>query len=288
MLAALCGIAMPNIGAAVRARWTHVVPDRPMLDTAFAVEAVNDELVFIVGPTMTTLLATAVDPLAGLVTAGSAALLGTWALVAQRGTEPPVVRPDEATPAAPMPWGALMPLVGGAFSLGVILGGCEVATIALSDEQGHQELAGVLLAVWALGSLISGVISGAVTQRRTPAARYRLGTLALTALTLPMPFVDGLWALGGFLFLCGFAVSPTLIAAVSWVESIVPAARLNEGIAVFSTGLVAGVAPGAAVVGVVVDAHGASTSFWVPVAAGALGVLLALGSSVRRRSRVPA
>ena len=63
-----------------------------------------------------------------------------------------------------------------------------------------------------------------------------------------------------------------MIAAVSWVESIVPAARLNEGIAVFTTGLVAGVAPGAALVGSVVDARGASASFWVPVAAGAVGV----------------
>ena len=56
------------------------------------------------------------------------------------------------------------------------------------------------------------------------------------------------------------------------------------GIAVFSTGLVAGVAPGAAVVGVVVDAHGASASFWVPVAAGACGAVLALATSAARRA----
>ena len=284
LFAALSGLTMPNVGAAVRARWTHVVPDRPLLDTAFAVEAVNDELVFIIGPTLTTLLASAVDPLAGLVTAGIAALVGTWSLVAQRRTEPPVVRVTPDAVAAPMPWLALAPLVGGALSLGVLLGGCEVATIALSDERGHQELAGILLAVWALGSLISGVVAGALTPSRAPAARYRTGSVALVALTLPMPFVDGLWTLGGFLFLCGFAVSPTLIAAVSWVESLVPTTRLNEGIAVFSTGLVAGVAPGAALVGVVVDAHGASASFWVPIAAGACGAVLALATSPARRA----
>jgi predicted MFS family arabinose efflux permease len=42
-----------------------------------------------------------------------------------------------------------------------------------------------------------------------------------------------------------------------------------------TTGLVLGVAPGAALVGAVVDAHGASPAFWVPAAAGLLGALAA-------------
>src|SRR3712207_9157281 len=83
--------SIPNVGAAVRARWKHTLSgdgDRRSLDTAFALEAVNDEVVFVLGPTLTTLLATAVHPAAGLVTGIAAALLGTWALVLQRRTEP--------------------------------------------------------------------------------------------------------------------------------------------------------------------------------------------------------
>jgi MFS family permease len=283
LLAALSGASMPNIGAAVRARWSHVVDERPLLDTAFAVEAVNDEVVFIVGPTLLAFLAAALDPVAGLATAAVAALVGTWALVAQRSTEPPLVRRSRDERLDPMPWRALAPLVGGGVSLGVVLGGCEVATIALADERDHPTAAGLLLAVWALGSLISGVVSGAVVQKRDPATRYRIGSIALAVLLLPLPFVTGLVALGAFLFLCGFAISPTLIAAVSWVESTVPGSRLNEGIAAFTTGLVAGVAPGAALVGAVVDRAGASASFWVPIAAGAAGVLLAVTTSATRR-----
>ena len=89
--------------------------------------------------------------------------------------------------------------------------------------------------------------------RRSPATRYRWGILALALLMAPLPFVDHLVVLGVFLFLAGFAISPTMIAAVSWVEKIVPADRLNEGMTVFTTGLVVGVAPGAAIVGAVVD-----------------------------------
>ncbi len=92
---------------------------------------------------------------------------------------------------------------------------------------------------------------------------------------LPLPFVSGFVPLGVFLFLSGFAISPTLIASFAWIEETVPAGRLTEGITLFTTGLAAGLAPGAALVGLVVDAHGASASYWVTVVAGLLGAVLA-------------
>ena len=286
VFAVLSGATMPNVGAAVRARWSHAVADRSLLDTAFAVEAVNDEVVFILGPTLVTLLATAVHPMAGLGTAGVAALVGTWVLVAQRRTEPPSRSAAEALAAvaAPMPWAQLLPMVAGAVMLGVVFGGTEVAVVAFADERGTPRAAGLLLAAWALGSRLSGVVSGHRTYRRDAATRYRLGILALALLMVPLPFLDGIGLLGLFLFLAGFAISPTMIAAVSWVEAVVPSTRLNEGMTVFSTGLIAGVAPGAAVVGTVVDAHGASTSFWVGAAAGLVGAAAGL---LARRTRRP-
>jgi predicted MFS family arabinose efflux permease len=288
VFAVLSGATMPNVGAAVRARWSHAVSDRSLLDTAFAVEAVNDEVVFILGPTLVTLLATAVHPIAGLGTAGVAALAGTWALVAQRRTEPPSRSAAEALAAiaAPMPWGQLLPMVAGAVMLGVVFGGTEVAVVAFADERGTPGAAGLLLAAWALGSLLSGVVSGHLTYRRDAATRYRLGILALALLMVPLPFLDRIGVLGVFLFLAGFAISPTMIAAVSWVESVVPSTRLNEGMTVFSTGLIAGVAPGAAVVGTVVDSQGASASFWVGAAAGLLGAAAGLVTRRTRRSTI--
>lgn len=276
LLAALSGATMPNVGAAVRERWSHVVDDRELLDTAFAVEAVNDEVVYMTGPVIATALAAAVHPVAGLVTAATAALVGTWALVVQRGTEPPRhAAEDRATAAEPMPWLRLVPLVIGALALGILFGGSEVAVVAFAEEAGHKPLAGLLLAVWALGSLLAGLISGAVVIRRPAASRYRLGLLVLSLLMVPLPFVESLWLASVVLFLAGFAISPTMIAAVSWTQDLVPASRLNEGMTVVSTGIYAGVAPGAALVGMVVDAAGASASFWVPAAAGLVGAAAA-------------
>ena len=271
--AALAGATMPNVGAAVRERWSHAVRDRTLLDTAFAVEAVNDEVVYMVGPVLATALAVTVHPVAGLATAGVAALLGTWALVVQRASEPPRHAAEDRADAAaePMPWLRLTPLIVGAVCLGVLFGGSEVAVVAFAEEAGNKSASGLLLAVWALGSLLAGLISGAVVLRRSAASRYRIGILLLGLLMVPLPFVESMALAAVVLFLAGFAISPTMIATVSWTQDLVPASRLNEGMTAVSTGIYAGVAPGAALVGVVVDSAGASASFWVPATAGLLG-----------------
>ena len=107
--AALAGLTLPNAGAAVRARWAHAVKDRPTLDTAFAWEAVADEIVFILGPTIVTFLAAWFDPVAALATAGTALVVGTVWLVSQRATEPPAPLPHDDAERPPPPPHALGP-----------------------------------------------------------------------------------------------------------------------------------------------------------------------------------
>lgn len=280
LCAALAGAALPQVGSCVRARWSVLVPDKRMLQTAFAFEAVVDETVFVVGPSLVTLLATAVHPLAGLGAAVLAGVGGTAALVAQRRTEPPPGGRREAHGAGPMGWPVLGPLTVSAFAMGALFGGTEVATVAFADELGAKPLSGLLLAIWALGSLLSGAVTGALPLTAPNGTRFRWGLLVLALLMVPLPFVPGLLLLGVVLFLAGFAISPTLIAMVSWVEETVPSGRITEGISIVTTGLAAGVAPGAALVGVVVDRFGASASYWVPAAAGLAGAAVAFGTAL--------
>jgi hypothetical protein len=288
--AALAGLVIPNVGAAVRARWKHTLArdeERPLLDTAFALEAVNDEVVFVLGPTLTTLLAAGVHPAAGILTGIAAALVGTWALVLQRGTEPPrQVRADGVGP-DPMPWASLLPLGLAAVMLGLLFGACEVVTVAFAEEAGNKALGGVALGIWALGSLLSGLVVGGLTMRRDPGTRHRWGMLVLTTLLLPLPALHSLVPLAAVMFLAGMAISPTLIAAVTWVATLVPPSRLNEGMALYSTGLIAGVAPGAAISGAAIDAYGAAPAYWVPIAAGATGTLIAFLVRARRTAPEP-
>ncbi len=234
-----------------------------------------DEAVFVVGPILATVLATAVHPVVGLTTALVVGLTFTLAFAAQRSTEPPphpVARAAEVR--ARMPWPTVLPLTAACLALGTLFGAAEVTTVAFADERGSTGPAGFLLALWAAGSLISGVVTGAVAWRRGAVLRLRVGAAALTLAMAPLVLIESMALMGAVLFVAGFAIAPTLIAAMSLAERTVPSSRLTEGMAFLHTGIVAGVAPGAALAGIVVDASGASPAYLVSVAAGA-GALLA-------------
>ncbi len=274
--AALAGGALPQIGSCVRARWSHALTRPGDVQTAYALEAVVDETVFILGPILVTVLATAWDPAAGLAVAVVACVAGTLAFVAQRATEPPAHPHHRATgKRPPMPWATVAPLAVVSAALGILFGAAEVTTVAFAGEHGQRTYAGLLLALWALGSLIAGVLTGAVSWRRGPTVRVRWGAFAMASAMAPLHFVGSVPVMGLVLLVAGFAIAPTLIAALSLTETTVPAGRLTEGMAIMQTGLVAGVAPGATVAGVIIDAHGASVAYLVCVTAGVIAAIAA-------------
>jgi MFS family permease len=282
--AALAGLALPQAGSMVRARWTHNA-EPSMIPTAFALEAVLDEVVFIVGPVVVTFLATMVDPYLGLAVAGVAGITGSLALAVQRRTEPPSGHHrDRETPRGAMPVAFLAPLVGAGVGFGILFGAAEVVTVAVADAAGYKELSGALLAVWAAGSLIAGFLVGALPPRIAPLRQLRITTAVLTLSVLPLLLTSSLPLVAVALFVSGFAIAPSMVAATRLVEQGVPKERLTEGIAWFTTGLATGVAPGAAISGWVVD-H-VAPSWGYAVCAGA-GLLAMAGAWLIRGVRSP-
>ncbi|MGH9270926.1 MAG: MFS transporter, partial [Ilumatobacteraceae bacterium] len=252
------------------------VDDRTRLDTAFALEAVVDEIIFVVGPVLVTLLATLLAPWSGLASAGALGLVGAILLAPQRATEPPVTPPGAQRRLDRMPWARLASLVVVGAGLGGIFGATEVVTVAFAEEAGTRAASGPMLAVWAAGSLLAGLVVGARTQHSPALTRLRWSAAGLTSAMAVLVFLPGIASVTVVLFAAGFAISPTLIATVSLVEQTVPRTRLTEGISWVSTGIGAGVAPGAAISGQVIDASGASVAYLVPVASGILAVVAAL------------
>ena len=279
--AALAGLCFTPTGGSVRARWSHRLRDSPLLDTAFAIEAVIDELTFVVGPVLVTWLATTVDPAAGLVVCAVVGVLGSVLLGLQRSTEPPRrPRLHRADTTTRLPLLLLVTVVVASWANGTVFGSMEVVVVAFARERDVLGASGVLLMCWALGSLVAGAVAGLVTWRRPPLARYRIGAVVLAASLLPMPFVGAPALLGALLALSGFAVAPTLIAAVSVVQTSVPAPRLTEALGWSSTGISAGVATGAALGGATVDRAGSTGGF--ALVAG-FGVLLVVAVLLIRR-----
>ena len=291
-LAVVSGAAFPSVGSCVRARWSHALRSPEQLQTAFALEAVADETVFMLGPILVTVLATAIHPVAGLSAALVLGVLGTLAFAAQRRTEPPAhPRSSSSGPRPGMPWRTVVPLAIVCAALGTLFGAAEVATVAFSEEQGSKGYAGFLLALWATGSLIAGLLTGAVHWRRDADHRVRWGAHGMMAAMLPLAFSGSVAVMGAALFVAGVASAPSLIATMSLTEKTVPPARLTEGMAIMQTGVVAGVAPGATVAGIVIDASGASPAYLVAAAAGMVAALAALALPRGRAlgpARVPA
>jgi MFS family permease len=281
LFSAIAGLSYPPVGSCVRARWTHLLEPGPRLHTAFSFEAVVDECIFIVGPVVVTLLATQLSEMAGITTVVGCALVGGLWFASLRSTQPTPSAHDEGAQMVPLPWRWLVPMMLVFVCLGSLFGSNEVVTVAFADEHGRQSATAVLLAIWASGSLIAGLITGAVHWRATAATRYRAGAVGMAVVMLPLPFVDSLVVLGGVLFVAGFAISPTMVAAMSLLEANVPAVRLTEGITWAVTGLNLGLAPGAAFAGWVVDEYGASTAYWVPAVSGAIAATIALATSQR-------
>ncbi len=274
----VAGAAYPPIGSVVRARWSHVLAGRPDdVQTAYALESVIDEVIFVIGPTLATVLATQWHPWAGLGLALVTGVPGTLLLAAQRRTQPiPHVARQTPGPRPAMPWTPVVLLACVSFALGALFAAAEVSTVAFSAEQHAKPLAGVLLACWAAGSMVAGLLTGTLVWRRSPIARVRAGCVLLAVVIAPTTFVGSMAVMGVVLFVAGFGVAPTLIALFSGIEQGVPAGRLTEGIAISHTGLAAGLAPGAWLSGIVIDAQGASPSYLVALGGGVMAALVSL------------
>lgn len=291
--AAVTGAALPSVGSCVRARWSYVLSSPRQVQTAYAWEAVADESVFISGPTLVAMLATGVHPLAGLLLALLAGVGGTLAFAGLRVTEPPVRSSLTVGVRPPMPWSTVIPLVVVMVGLGGLFGGAEVATVAFATERDAEGYSGLLLGIWATGSLLAGFITGAISWRAGSGRRLANGAIGMTTAMLPLSWIDPVWAMGVFLFVGGFAVSPTMIPSMTLTEEVVPASRLTEGMGIMHTGLAAGVAAGAAIAGVVVDEYGGSAAYWVPFGCGLVAAITAQllrrrGAPVRRQGSEPA
>jgi MFS family permease len=286
--AALAGAFQPNVGALVRARWTKLYTGTPRLHTAYSFEAVMDEVVFMIGPILVTFLTLQVHREAGVGLATALLAGGTTAFLLQRRTQPAPHPPEHHTGPAAIAIPGMRVVLMCAIAIGVMFGSMEVVTVAFAEEHGHSDWAGLLLALYAGGSFVAGLLFGA-RHWQVPLFRRIQILLALVLVTAaPMALAPNIAVLGLVLLLAGFAISPTLITLVALVEDLVPPARLTEGMVIETTGAAVGITAGSAVAGWLIDRSGAHTAYLVPVAGSALALLTALLGSRWLRPGDPA
>ncbi|MFR0356733.1 MFS transporter [Streptomyces sediminimaris] len=287
LFACAAGIgSVPSLGAMVRARWAALYAGTPRLHTAYSFESVVDEVCFILGPIISIGLSTAWFPEAGPLLAACFLAAGVFWLTAQRATEPrPHPRAKHGGGTALSSPG-LQVLVATFAATGAVFGAVDVVTVAFADERGHKAAASLVLALYAGGSCVAGVVFGLLHLAGAPARRWLLGVCAMGVSMIPLLLVGNLPLLAVALFVAGLTIAPTMITTMSLIEEHVPRTQLTEGMTWVSTGLAVGVALGSSVAGWVIDAAGARAGYGVPAVSGAVAV--AVGFLGYRRLSRPA
>ncbi|KOU38038.1 MFS transporter [Streptomyces sp. WM6378] len=284
-IAILAGASALPLGSLVRARWNAVLNEGKRMQTAYALEAVLDDVVYIVGPLLVVWLAVDIFPSAGLIGAIALTVGGSLVMATLRRSEPKI-HPDADLPRIGVIRMRGMPLLTfGYLATGTLLGTADVAVLNFADKHGESGRAGLLLALMIVGSMIAGFAFGLVNWK-LPVVRQLLATNVVLCLTMvPLVFVDSMAAMYGFVILSGVGISPVLITGSTVVGSIVPREALAEGFAVVGSALTLGMSAGNAVAGTLADLGGSRLAFAFVVGFGALA---ALTTAVGGRSFTPA
>ena len=270
---ALSRASMPALGPMVRSRWSQLLGGTDALDSAFSLEGIADEVIFIAAPVLVVALATEVHPVSGMLVTVLLAAAGVAGLTRHRQSEPPV-RTVARDTASVLRRPGLRVLIGIQVCLGTLFAAVDLATIAFAQEHRASALAGPLLALYGLGSAIAGVWYGARHWRVSHRARLR-AALVTTGLGVgPLAAMPSLAALAAGIFVAGLGISATLVSSYSIAERVVPASQRTEGMSWLTTAASTGTALGSALAGHLVDAHGASAGYLFALASGVAAVAI--------------
>ena len=284
--AAIAGAAFPPASSVVRVQYPVLLGDRPhLLQTAFALDSVLTESIFTIGPLLTAALVATVAPAAALLVSAVAVLAGTVALVAALPPAAPRAEERRGGRLGALAAPGIRTLVLTMFPVGFAFGALEVAIPAFADEQGRPELAGVLIAIWSVASLVGGLAYGARPRRGSLTRLHLQVALALPLSFLPLALAVSPATMALLVVPAGVLIAPMIATRNELAGKVALAGTETEAYTWPLTALVGGIAFGAAASGALSDALSWQVAVLVAAGAAAVGGLLA---AARRATLIPA
>jgi len=266
---------MPSLGPMVRSRWSRVLGGTALLDAAFSLEGIADELIFITGPVLVVALAAAFTPVAAVLVIAALSVAGVLGLTRQRHSEPPAT-PVTRTYGPALCNPALRVLIGTSVCLGATFVAVDLATVSFAQHHGGKAAAGPLLGLYGVGSAVAGVWYG-TRHWKSPHASRLTAALAATALgTAPLAFMPGIWPMAAAITAAGLGISATLTSSYRVAEMAVPPGQRTEAMSWLTTAAATGTALGAPLAGRLIDFRGPPAGYLFASAAGLAAVAIAL------------
>lgn len=288
----VAGVFLVPVFSVVRQSLAVLVPPAQQR-TAFALDSVGTELTFMLAPTIGVLIATEVSTTAALVVIGcstvGAGVLLMWFDPPTRSSQvlaaDAVGEAERTAVATGISEGdgprrvltpALLVVLASSSAAALVLNGTDVGIIASLEQAGHESSIGWMVALWAGGSVIGGLVYGAGRRTIHPLVLV----LMLSVLTVPAAFAGTPLLLAIAVVVAGLPCAPALSAITAALVRMVPEARRGEVMGWNGTAMTAGGAFGSPACGWVIDHSGPGAGF---LTAAVIGVLLSGGGLVALR-----
>lgn len=285
-LAALNGALEPPFPGAMRTLWDELLHTEEERHVAFALDAAGNEVIWTAGPlVLIGAVAGTAGPSAALVACGVLTCVGGLAFSATRAARTwragQHERPAGLLAVAKLP--GVVTFIVASIAAGVHFGAVEVGIAGYARTHGSNGSVGVLIAVWAIGSLIGGLVLARLGAATDPLRRMilTLGSLAVAAvaygLAPSMPVLAVLLVIGGA------GIAPFFATLNGALTLVAPPGTTTEAFGVTMTGVMIGATIGSPLAGVMIDEVSASAA----IACGALGPALGVLALSLRRGSVP-
>jgi MFS family permease len=276
-LAATAGACFPPITVCMRTFFKQRLKDDALLATAYSLESVVIELIFILGPVLVAIFVALASPAAAVLFAAACGCAGTLLFQRSRALVDWRIEPRGNTNLfGPLIEPGFAPLLIVIVFYATAFGLVEIGTTAYAAETGSPALAGILLGIMSIGSAAGGLVYGSRSWH-LPLARQFSFTLAAMGLGIaPMALLSPVWAFGLWCIAAGIVMAPALIMQAMLVAKITRAAHSTEAFTWSSTSLLAGVGLGLTAGGTLLEYARSPTVFGAAAAISIAAGILAL------------
>ncbi|MCF3134786.1 MFS transporter [Streptomyces olivochromogenes] len=275
---AAAGLFAPPLEGGLRALWPSVLRREEQVHTAYAMDAVAQEVMFTVGPLLVTLCASLWSERAALLVLNALGVLGALSVVVSAPARAWRSAPREAHWLGALRSPGLLALLASFFFVGTALGSITVASVPYADEHGGDAVYGWLMAALGLGALVGGTVYGARRWSGVPERRLRVLVGLLAVCYLPLMLMPGAVAMVLLTALAGVFLAPAIACAFVIVDRHAPSGTVTEAFSWLVTTFTVGASVGTGLAGPVVQEGGALWGFAVPGVAGAVSLLVLMAT----------
>lgn len=274
--AVAAGATFPPITVCMRTFFRQRLADDLQLATAYSLESVLIEFIFILGPLVVALFVALASPATAVYFAAGSGCFG--ALLFLRSSAVLTWRIEKRTAShllGPLRDAGFVSLIAVVLCFSVAFGFLEIGATAYATERGSPALAGLLLGLMSVGSALGGLAYGSRSWRFALVPQFSLllalmgaGLAFLSLAAHPIAFA----ALGA---VAGLVMAPVLIVQSMLVAKSVRSEHAAEAFTWSASALLAGVGIGVGAGGALLEVSRSNAALMAAAASALLAALLA-------------